>query len=153
MPPSRQAIAAVSTGDVTFADDEIALCKSFDVVTHSINDTSELVTDGHWHWNRFLRPVIPVVDVHVGAAYRRLQNPDQHVIAADVWNRNILQPETWLCFRFDNRLHHFLHAEKLGESRKTRNIFATRRRQNKSDRLLAAPYKTKHSRPVFPNPD
>ena len=106
----------MSTGDVSLAHHEIAARKSFHVVTDSINDTGKLVTDGHRHWNGFLRPVIPVVDVHVGAADRRLQHPDQHVIAANFWNRNVLQPQTRLAFGLHNRLHHFLHEEKLGES-------------------------------------
>ena len=100
MPPASQTIAAVSTGDVSLAHHEIAAHKSFHVVTDSINDAGKLVTDGHRHWNGFLRPVVPVVDVHVGTADRRLQHPDQHVIAADLWNRNILEPETRLALAF-----------------------------------------------------
>ena len=116
MPPSRQAIAAVSTCDVSLAHHEISARKSSHVVTDSINDAGKLMTDGHRHSDGFLRPVIPVVDVHVSTADRRLQHPDQHVIAANFWNRNILQPQTRLAFGLYNRLHHFLHEEKLGES-------------------------------------
>src|SRR5215470_14807661 len=92
MPPSGQTIAAMSTRDVSLAHDEIAACKSFHVVADSINHTRKLVTDGHWHGNGFLRPLIPVVDVHIGTANRRLQYPDQHVIAASFRNRQLLQP-------------------------------------------------------------
>ena len=82
-----EAIAAVSTGDVSLAHHQIAARKSFHVVTDSINDAGKLMTDGHRHWNGFLRPVIPVVDVHVSTADRRLQHPDQNVIAPNFWNQ------------------------------------------------------------------
>src|SRR6516165_5889418 len=71
MTPPRQTIAAMSAGDVSLAHDEIAARKSFYVVADSINHTSELMTDRHRHWNGFLRPLIPVVDVHIGTADRR----------------------------------------------------------------------------------
>ena len=124
MPPSREAIAAVSTGDVSLADHEIAASKSFHVVTDNTHDTGKLVTDGHRHRNGFLRPVVPVVDVHVCTTDRRLQHPDQHVIAANFWNRNILEPKTGLCFCFDYRLHRRLHDSKLGEAEKREKVFA-----------------------------
>jgi hypothetical protein len=128
MPPARQTIAAVSTGNVSLAYHEIAASKSFHVVTDSFNDTDKLVTDGHRHWNGFLRPVIPVVDVYVGTADRRFQHPDQHVVTADFWNRNILKPKAGLGFRLHNGLHHFLHDTTLGQSAKHEKVFTTRNR-------------------------
>src|SRR5262249_52709033 len=116
MPPSCKAIAAMSTRDVSLADHQIAARKSFDVITDSINNAGELVTDGHGYWNGFLSPLIPIVDVHVRTADRRLQHPNQYLIAANFWNRNVLQPQPRLAFGLHNRLHHFLHGEKLGES-------------------------------------
>ncbi len=111
MTPPRQTIAAMSTRDVSLAHDEIAPRKALHVITDSINDTSELVTDGHRHWNGFLCPLIPVVDMHVGTADRRFQYPDQHVVAANLWNRNALQPQPRLALGLHNRLHHFLHEQ------------------------------------------
>src|SRR6478609_7579364 len=125
MPPAGQRIPAVSTGDVSLADRGIAARKSSHVFTDSINDTGKLMTDGHRHWDGFLRPVIPVVDVHVSTADRRLQHPDQHVVTADFWNRNILKPEARLGFRLHNGLHHFLHNGKLGQSGRHEKVFAT----------------------------
>ena len=107
MPPSGQTIAAMSAGDVSLAHDEIAARKTFHVIADTLNDADKLVADRHRHRNRFLRPGIPVVNVHVGTADRCLQDPDQHVIAADFWNRNILEPKTRLGFGFHNRLHRF----------------------------------------------
>src|SRR5580765_3230543 len=116
MAPPREAIPTMSTGDVTFADDEVAFCESFDVIAYAINNTHKLVTDDDRHWNCFLRPSVPVGDVHVGTADRRLQHPNQHVVVADFWNKNILEPKTGLCFGFDNRLHR-LHYRKARRSK------------------------------------
>jgi len=82
----------MSTGDVTFADDEVAFCESFDVIAYAINNTHKLVTDCDRHWNCFLRPSVPVVDVQVGAADGCFQHANQHVVAANFWNRNFLEP-------------------------------------------------------------
>src|SRR6476659_2372668 len=142
MPPPRQTIPAMSTGDVTLAHHEIAARKSFHVITDSINDPGKLMTDGHRHWNGFLRPVIPVVDMHVGTADRRLQHPDQHVVTADFWNRNILEPKARLGFRLHNGLHHFLHNTTLGQSAKHEKVFATSNgsMENQRKRVQKLPY-------------
>src|SRR5215212_7401689 len=68
MTPPCQAIATMSTRDVPLAHDQIALAKAFHVFTHVIYNAHKLVADGHRHWNRFLCPRIPVINVHVGPA-------------------------------------------------------------------------------------
>jgi hypothetical protein len=77
---------------VTFADDEVAFCKTLDVVTDSINDTGKFMTDGHRHGNRFLRPRVPVIDVQVRATDRCFQHANQHIVTADSRNRNLFEP-------------------------------------------------------------
>jgi hypothetical protein len=118
MPASGQAIPAMSTGDVSLAYYEIAPRKTFHVIAHSLNSAHKLVADRHWHRDRFLRPRIPVVDVHVSPADRGLQHADEHVVALNFWNRNFLEPEARLSFGLYDRFHHFLHEGKLGESGK-----------------------------------
>src|SRR6266516_1903341 len=68
MTPPGQAIATVSTGDVSLAHNEIALCKSFHVIADVLDDADKLVADSHRHRNCFLRPCVPVVDVDVRSA-------------------------------------------------------------------------------------
>src|SRR5882724_1265414 len=120
-----QTIATMSTRDVALADYKIALCKSFHVIADVIDDADKLVTDCHRHRNRFLRPRVPVVDVYVSSTDRRFQNADEHVVAANFWNRNFLKPETGLGFSLHNGLHHFLHNGKLGQSGKQEKSFAS----------------------------
>src|SRR5260370_11550637 len=92
MPSSGEAIPTMPTGDVPFGNDEVAAPKAFDVVAHAIHNADKLMANDHRHGNRFLRPCIPVVDVHVRAADRCFQHANQHVVAANFWNRNFLDP-------------------------------------------------------------
>src|SRR5262245_19244693 len=64
MTPPGQTIATMSAGDVAFADDQIALRESFDVIAHAIDNADKFMANYHWHRDRFLRPGVPVIDVH-----------------------------------------------------------------------------------------
>ena len=68
MTPAGKTVTAMSTGDVTFADNEIAGRESFHVVAGMIDYTDKFMTDRHRHWNRLLRPLVPVVDMNIGTA-------------------------------------------------------------------------------------
>ena len=111
-----QTIAAVPTGNVSLAHDEIAARKAFHVITYSLNGADKLVANRHRHRNRFLRPRIPIVDMHVSPADRGLQHTNEHVVALSFWNRNLFKPETRLGFGLYDGLHHLLHNGKLGEA-------------------------------------
>jgi hypothetical protein len=125
MPAPGQAIPAMSTRDVSLAYYEIAARKTFHVIANSINDANKLVADCHWHWDRFLRPGVPIVDVHVGSTDGCFQDADEHIVAANFWNGNFLEPKARLRFCLHNGLHHFLHNGKLGQSGKQQKSFAT----------------------------
>jgi hypothetical protein len=62
--------------------------------------------------------------VQVRAADGRFQHANQHIVAADLWDGNILEPQTRLGSGFDNRLHRRLHDSKLGEAANRGKIFA-----------------------------
>ena len=82
----------MSTGDVTFAYDQIAPRKSFHVIANAIHNADKLMANDHRYRDRFLCPRVPIVDVHVRAADRCFQHADQHIVAADIWNGNFLEP-------------------------------------------------------------
>ncbi len=120
-----QAIATVSTGDVSLAYHEITRCEAFNVIAHRIDNSHKFVTNYHRHGNRLLRPCVPVVNVHVGPADRRFTYADEHVVPANFWNGNVLEPQTRLGSRLYHGLHYFLHNGKLCQSAKQERIFAT----------------------------
>ena len=50
-------------------------------------------------------PIIPVVDVHIGAADGSAQDADAHIIGPDRRQGNLLQPEARFRLGLDQRLH------------------------------------------------
>ena len=80
MSAAGKTIAAMSAGNMTFADDKIALGKPAYIAADAINFADELVPDRHRDRDRFLRPRIPVVNVNIGAANRCLQRANEDVV-------------------------------------------------------------------------
>src|SRR4030088_692535 len=88
------AVAEVTAGDVPLARTAIALLQALHFRAELDDAAAILMTHGHRHRNGFLRPGVPVVDVHVGAADRGLGDLDQHVIGADLGLGDVLEPDT-----------------------------------------------------------
>ena len=83
VPPAGQAVAAPAADDVPLAADDLADVEVLDVRADLDDLAHELVADHHRHRDRLLRPGVPLVDVHVGAADPGPQHLDQHVVDAD----------------------------------------------------------------------
>jgi hypothetical protein len=107
---ARPTVAAVAADDMALARDPLAQ----PVLGHrapEIGDLAhELVADHHRNRHRSARPLVPVVDMHVGAADRALANPDQHVVGTDLGHRHLLHPDARLGSRLDQRLHQVRHS-------------------------------------------
>src|SRR5437763_16113470 len=99
MTPASETIAAMSASDVTFADDEIAFGKTFDVIANAIDHADELVADSHRDVERFVSPGVPVRYMYVGPADGSFQDPKEEVVAGNGWNRSGLEPQYRLGFR------------------------------------------------------
>ncbi len=67
MTTPSETIPAMAAGNMPFSNDEIAARKSLHMIADKIDNPDKFMTDRHRHWNRFLRPRIPVVDVDIGA--------------------------------------------------------------------------------------
>src|ERR1700737_4236955 len=94
MPPARAAIAAVPTGYVAFSRHAIAGVEAAYFAAQFHDFSGVFMADGHGHGDGFLRPGIPIVNVHVGPAYRRTVDLDEYVIVPDRRLRDFLQPDT-----------------------------------------------------------
>src|SRR5262245_25171549 len=67
MPASRQAVPAAAAYDVPFTADNLAGIE-VSYIRANLNDAPDkFVPDHHRHRNRLLRPVIPFVNVDIGA--------------------------------------------------------------------------------------
>ena len=93
VPPAGQAVAAAAADDVALAADDLAGMKVRDVRADLDDLADELVADHHRHGNRLLRPGVPVVDVHVGAADAGPQHANQHVVDARFGHRHLFEPK------------------------------------------------------------
>src|SRR5271165_3946496 len=105
MTASGSAVAAMPAGDVPFAGDAIAGFDSAHFAAHLDDFARVLVTHGHGYGHGFLRPRVPVVDVHVGAANGGAVHLDQHVVVADRRLGHILHPDSRFRPSFDQRFH------------------------------------------------
>src|SRR2546423_11120056 len=112
----------MSTRDVSLADYEIASCKSFYVIADVIDDADKLVTNRHRHRNRFLRPRVPVINVHVGSADGSFQHPNEHIIAPNFWSGKFLEPQTTHGFWLHIGIFYFIHGNNLGEAALQQNM-------------------------------
>src|SRR5438094_10084747 len=65
MPPSGEAITAMSAGDVTLGNDEIAAGERFYVLAHAINNAAKLMANDQRDRNRLSRPRLPIVQEQV----------------------------------------------------------------------------------------
>ena len=83
VPPAGQAVAAAAADHVPLAADDLADVEVLDVRADLDDLADELVADHHRHRDRLLRPGVPGLDVHVGAADPGAQHLDQHVVDAD----------------------------------------------------------------------
>ena len=134
--PSREAIATMSTRDVSLPYHEIALCESFHMIAYIVDNADELMADRHGNRDRFLRPRVPVVNVNISSADRGFQDSNKHVIATHFRDGHFLDPQPRLGFRLHDGLHRFLHDRRLGESGTHETKFIGRQRVRQRMRQL-----------------
>src|SRR5688572_12698057 len=80
--PTRAAVAAVAAGYVALSRYPVADRETLHFAADLDDLATVLMTNRHRHWDRLLRPGVPAVDVHVGAADRGLADPDPDVVGA-----------------------------------------------------------------------
>ena len=99
------AVAAMAAGDVPFGADPFTPGEAGHRASDGRDLAGELVADDHRHRDGFLRPRVPVEDVDVGAADRRLPDPDEQVVGPELGDGDFREPQTRLALRLDQRLH------------------------------------------------
>src|ERR1700760_4367454 len=96
MAPSGEAVAAAPAGDVSLAAYDVAGMKVVHIRADFHNFADKLMADHHGHRNSLLRPLVPIVDMDIGAADAGVADTDEHVIDAELRFGNILQPQAAL---------------------------------------------------------
>ncbi len=110
MPPARPAVAAMAADDVAFARDALADLVFRHRRAEIGHRSDEFMAGHHRHRNGLLRPLVPVVDMHVGAADRRLLDLDQHIVRADLRHRHLFHPDARFGLGLHQRPHHVRHC-------------------------------------------
>jgi hypothetical protein len=93
MTATGETVAAATTDYMALPRDNLPGMKVIDVGTHIDNLANKLMTHDHGHRNGCLSPIVPVVDMHVGAADGSAFDFDQDVVDTHFWFRHIFQPE------------------------------------------------------------
>ena len=104
-PPAGQAVAAAAARDVAFRADDLAWVDRRHVFAELDDLTDELVADDQRRLDRVLRPLVPRVDVKVGAADSGAENTDQDLTRAGPGFGDVIEPQARRGFCFDERLH------------------------------------------------
>ena len=77
---------------MTFARHDVTDRKPGNVFTYLDDLACVLMPTDHGHLNRFLRPVVPVVNVNVRTADGRLVDFDENFVSRNLGNRHVLKP-------------------------------------------------------------
>src|SRR5579862_3449960 len=105
MAAAGETVAAAATDDVPFAADDVAGMEIGDVGADLYDLADEFMADGHGDGDRLLRPTVPFVNVHVGAADAGASYADQNIINARARGVDIFEPQPRLALAFYYRFH------------------------------------------------
>ena len=103
--PPRETIAAAPADHVPFPADQIAGMKIRHVGSDFDNLSAEFMPDDQRHVNGGARPIVPVVDVQVGAANSRAQHANFDVVDAGFGLGNIFEPQASLGAALNEGFH------------------------------------------------
>src|SRR5690606_11882398 len=108
------AVAAMAADDVALGRNALAEPVAGYARAQFLDPADELVTDHQARTDRALAPLVPQVDVQVGAADGGLLDLDQHLVGARLRNRYLFHPDAPGGFALDQRLHGSGHRCGLG---------------------------------------
>ena len=86
---------------MSFSADNFTLAEILHLAAH-LNDLSDKLVSHHQR-NRDggARPIIPFIDMEIGAADARAVHFDQYISGPNLWLRNIFEPEARSVFLFN----------------------------------------------------
>src|SRR5579871_344572 len=110
MTASRETVAAAPANHVSFATDDLAGMKVGDVRADFDDASDKFVADRHGDGNGALRPIVPLINVYVGAADSGAQHLDQYVVDADLRFVDVLEREAAIGLVLDECFHGKSHC-------------------------------------------
>ena len=100
------ALQALAAGDVHLGGDEVAFLHAGDIFADGLDGAAELVAGNERGMNAALRPLVPLIDVQVGAANGRDFDLDQDFVRTECGIGNFAD----LCARSGLRLYDSKHG-------------------------------------------
>jgi len=102
-------VAAVAAGDMALAGDALADREARDARAKLGDLADILMADDLWGLDVLLRPLVPFVDMDVGAADRGLVDLDENFSGARHRNRHLPQLQSGAGCGFYDGIHHLIH--------------------------------------------
>jgi hypothetical protein len=99
----------MAAGDVAFAGDTLAHMETGNTVAQSGDLADVLVADGLAGLHVLSCPVVPLIDVNVGAADSGLMNLDENFASLGLGNGNLPQLQANTCNGLNNGVHVLFH--------------------------------------------
>ena len=124
------ALQALAAGHVHFGGDEVAFLHAGDFVADGFDRAAELVAGNERRMNAALRPLVPLVNVQVGAADGGHLDLDQHVGRAKLRFGNFADFRARCGLRLNDGKHGIRHED--GSSRIRFPPFAKGRRKDEA---------------------
>ena len=111
------AVAAMAADDVAFGRDALTRTVADHAGADLGDPADELVADHQAGLDRALAPLVPQVDVQVGAADGGLLQLDQDLVRARHRHRHFFQPDALAGFALDQGFHRLRHGDRYLQSR------------------------------------
>ena len=105
MAPPGEAVATAAADDMALGADDLAYLEPGNIGPDLDDPACEFVTHGHRRRNRGLSPLVPVVDVDVGAADPRGEDFDQDVVGPDRRHGHVVESQAGLIGVLDQSPH------------------------------------------------
>ncbi len=103
------AVAAVAADDVALGRHPLTHLVAAHARAQGSDAADELMADGEAGLDGALAPLVPQVDMQVGAADGGLLQLDQHLVGAGLRHRHLFHPDALAGFALDQRLHRLRH--------------------------------------------
>ena len=101
-------VTAVAAGDMAFTADPLANMEAGNAFTQGSNLAHIFVADGLTGFDMLGCPIVPLIDMDIGATDGGFVNFDQDFTGAGFRDGNLGQNETRTGMRLYKRIHHFL---------------------------------------------
>src|SRR5260370_41929618 len=87
------------------------------IAAHRRHLAYKFMADCHRDRDCFAWPGLPFLELQISPTDRGAVHTNQHVIDADLWNRDLLHPQSWLSLALHQSLHLLRNIHELDSIR------------------------------------